>query len=257
MRKFNENKLPTLAKIMYNSQQKWVQENWKATLAAHANGINALLDSIGVFDVWKKVLSNKYGKISKELIPEIFMDSYMSAHFACMGLYKQANVCLRSQLETSLRLVYFSTHPVEYKWWCEGSTWYLGSKFKDVWGPSYQYFEMLEEVKCFHKSCNLGLFKSIPDFYKTLSQYVHGSAQSFLTKPNRISPKYNIGEYKKWETNFKDVQKYSNTIFVLGFAEVFRAEDVPVQRAILKIIKDKGYKNGLRKSLKLRISGRI
>jgi hypothetical protein len=174
-----------------------------------------------------------------------------------MGLYKQANVCLRAQLETSLRLVYFSMHPVEYKWWCAGSTWYLDSKFKDVWGPGYLYFERLEEVKCFEATCSVGLFGSIKTFYKTLSQYVHGSALSFQTKPNRISPKYNIGEYKKWETNFKDVQKYANTVFALGFAEAFKVSSVPMQRQILKIVKDTKYKNGIRTSLKLRITGRI
>ena len=257
MKKFDENKLPPLAKIMYVSQQKWGQENWKATLTAHARGINILLESICVFDSWKKILSTKYGKVAKELIPEIFMDSYMSVHFACMGLYKQANICLRAQLETSLRLVYFSTHPVEFKWWCEGKDWYLDPKFKDVWGPGYLYFEMLEEVECFDKTCSPKLFSRIKTFYKTLSQYVHGSVRSFQTNPSRISPKYKIDEYRNWETNLKNVQKYANTVLILGFAEVFKTQNTTVQRDILKIIKDRDYTKGLRKSLKLRIRGRI
>jgi hypothetical protein len=243
---------------MYISQQKWVAENWKNTLAIHARGINALLERCGAFDLWKKTLSSKYDKVAKELITEIFMDSYLSTHFACMGLYKQANVCLRSQLETSLRLVYFSTHPVEFIWWSKGSTWYLESKFKDVWGPAYQYFEKLEEVESFDKACSSNkLFASLNTFYKKLSKYVHGSVSAFQTTPNRIAPKYDKDEFGKWETNFKDVQKYANTILVLGFANVFKTLTVSTQRGILKAVEDRKYKEGLRKSLGLRFRGRI
>jgi len=256
MKTFDENRLLELTKIMYEIQQKWSDKNCKETLRIHHREIEKLLQKTQVFATWKSKVANKY-KVAKELIPEIFMDAYISIPFACMGLYKQANVCLRAQLETALRLVYFSTHPVEFKWWYEGSAWYLEAKSKDVWGIEYKYFRQLEEVKNFEKASNFGLFDNIKNFYKVLSKYVHGGVASFQTSPNRISPKYIKGEFNKWVANFRKVQKYVNTVLILGFSETFKASGADIQRKILKVVENDKCKTGLRQSLGLRIRGRI
>lgn len=257
MRKFNLNNLCKLTKTVYEHQQKWVNRNWETTLAAHNREINVFLERIDVFDLWKGLLKGKFNKAIEELIPEIFIDCYMSVHFASMGLYKQAHVCLRAQLETTLRLVYFSTHQIEFNWWYNGNRWYLDTGAKDVWGHEYKYFEQLENIKIFEKKCGAELFKNLRNLYKTLSQYVHTSAQSFQTRTDRISPKYNIDEFKKWATNFRETQKYVNTILILGFAEMFKSQGVDTQRKMLKAVENGKYKDGIRKSLGLRIRGRV
>lgn len=256
MKVFNKDRLPELTKIMYVIQQKGIDRNCEETLRIHFRELEKLLQKTQVFTIWKNKLANKYG-VAKELIPEIFMDAYISILFASMGLYKQANICLRAQLETALRLVYFSTHPVEFKWWYEGSEWYLDAKSKDVWGIEYKYFRQLEEVNSFEKVSDFGLFNNIKSFYKVLSKYVHGGAASFQTRPDRISPKYIRKEFNKWVGNFKKVQIYVNTILILGFAELFIAFGTDTQKKMLKIIENDKCKRGLRQSLKLKFRGRI
>jgi len=255
MKEFDSNRLLPLTRSMFEGQQKWSDRNWKETLSKHYRSIEKLVEKTQVFAIWKKRLGARYHDVAKELIPEIFMDAYMSIDFACMGLYKQANICLRAQLETTLRLVYFSTHQVEFKWWQSGSEWYLGDK--DVWGKGYIYFELLTEFKDYDGARKDKLFGRIRIFYKLLSHYVHSSVGTFQTKPNKISPKYEPDEFRKWKSNFNDVQKFVNVILALGFAETFKASDISIQRKILKTIETRNYKDGLRKSLKLRIPGRI
>lgn len=256
MSKLNINRLPTLTRSIYESQQKWSEKNWKETLQHHSRTINSLLEKVGIFDAWKKVLSRKYGRVAQELIPEIFMDSFLSIHFACMGLYKQANICARAELESALRLVYFSTHPVEYDWWYNGNEWYLSSS-KDVWGKGYEYFGQLSEVKKFNKQLSADFFSKIRVIYRKLSKYVHSGVASFQTGPERISPKYKIDDFGTWQSHFKEVQTLVNVILVLGFAVTFKGLNSTTQREILRTIEYPKFKGALRKSLGLRLRGRI
>lgn len=255
MNKFNINRIPTLTKNIYESQQKWAEQNWKDSLRHHYRKIDSLFEKIGIFDDWKKMLSRKC-KVAQELIPEIYMDSFLSINFACMGLYKQANICSRAELETALRLVYFSTHQVEYNWWYNGNEWYLSSS-KDVWGKGYEYFEQLGEIKKFDKQLNAKLFAKIRIIYRKLSKYVHSGATSFQTSAERISPKYKVDDFNKWASYFKEVQTLANIVLMLGFAETFKTLGSTTQRKILKAVDNQSFRGALRKSLDLRLRGRI
>lgn len=257
MAKFDPNNLPDLTKSMYVAQQNWSEQNWKDTLLKHSKEVEELFEKIKVYDLWENILRDTHGSISNDLIPEIRMDAILSVHFACMGLYKQANVCLRAQLETALRLVYFSTHPIEFKWWRNDNEWYLGLGGKDVWGKGYEYFYQLDEVKAFEKASNQKFFDAISKIYKVLSKYVHSGVPSFQTTQFRLSPKYKIDSYKKWGGNFKEVQDYINTLFSLGFSVEFKAQNAINQKKVLRVIRFAEFKKGVRKSLDLRFRGRI
>lgn len=257
MAKFDPNNLPELTKSMYVAQQNWSAQNWEDTLLKHSKEVEELFKKIKVYDLWENILRDKHSSVSNDLIPEIRMDAILSVHFACMGLYKQANVCLRAQLETALRLVYFSTHPIEFKWWRNGSEWYLGLGGKDVWGKGYEYFCQLDEVKAFEKALNQEFSNAINKIYKILSKYVHSGVPSFQTTPFRLSPKYKIDSYKKWSYNFREVQDCINTLFSLGFPVEFKAQNATNQKMVLQIIRSDKFKKGLRKLLDLRFGGRI
>lgn len=218
--------LPPNTKTMYESQEKWRTKASEGTLLAHKDEIEDLLEKANLFDLWSNSLQGS--EAARRLIPEIFMDAYMSIHFACYGLYKYANVCLRSQLETTLRLIYFSTHPVEFEWWRAGNEWYrAGLRTRDVWGEGYGYFEQLENVKKFEERCDEGqrLFqhaKKVTKIYQTLSTYVHSGVFSLQTKPDQFSPRYKIDEFSKWKSNFKEIQSYIHALLVLGFSKEFK-----------------------------------
>lgn len=213
-------------RTMYESQEKWRTKASEDTLSSHKDEIENLLEKANLFDIWSNSLQGS--EAARRLIPEIFMDGYMSIHFACYGLYKYANTCLRSQLETALRLIYFSTHPVEFDWWCKENKWYRsGLKNRDVWGEGYEYFKQLEYVKKFEGTCRTDqrLFtegSKVNRIYDRLSAYVHSGVFSLQTRPDEFSPRYKIQEYKKWTGNFKEIQSYINVLLALGFPEEFK-----------------------------------
>lgn len=254
MSKSNLSSLPDNTKIMHESQEKWRNKNWKETLEEHKSGIEKVIEKINLFDIWSNSLQDN--DAAERLIPEIFMDGYISIHFAGYGLYKHANICLRSQLETTLRLIYFSTHPVEFNWWCKGNEWYRkGLATRDVWGEKYEYFKELEYVKEFEKKCNEDrrLFqegKRVNKVYQKLSKYVHTSAFSFQTKPDDFSPKYKVEEFERWIDNFKEIQEYINILFILGFSKEFEKSSNTSQEKIKEIaIESSHYKEKLKEAL--------
>ena len=131
-------------KEIVQTQNKWANKNIKETRKSHDKELSELFHKIDVLDIWSNNLHQNI--IAEKLIKEIWMDAYISILLAIRGLYKYSNICLRSELETSLRLVYFFTHPIEYNWWLNGNDWF---RKQDVWGEGYKYFEELDKVKDF------------------------------------------------------------------------------------------------------------
>lgn len=218
--------LPTNLKTMYESEKKWRTKAWEESLSKHKDELERMLEKVNLLDIWADGLHSS--EASRQFVPEIFMDAHISVHFACCGLYKYANSCLRSQLETALRLIYFATHPVELNWWRSGNESYRsGLANKDVWGEGYKYFQELENVKQFESECKKGLKffsdgKRVSNIYKKLSTYVHSGTFSFQTKPDEFSPRYKTTDFKRWGNYFNEVQEYINTLLILGFLEEFK-----------------------------------
>lgn len=260
MKTFDLNKMPELIKILFKIQQTLVDTNSKETLRLHHKKIDELLRQTQVLVEWKVLLRKICPDLSKELIPEIFMDAYISIAFACMGMYKPANVSLRRELEIALRLVYFSTHQVEFRWWykkekAKGEAEYL--RKNNPLSEGYAYFRQLEEIRNFQDKCKdeghkIILFDEINKLYGKLSQFVHSAVSSFQTTSYRVSPKYDKEKFKNWVKNFEETQRYVNTIMILGFKKEFLALNIDIQKKILKVVGDKNYKKGLRKSLNLK-----
>lgn len=257
MKKFNYNRLPFLVRGLYNLQNKLLDKNIKDTFVKHNKDIEELLETTKVFDVWKDILRRKGNETIKIFMPEIFMDAYISVYFASIGLYKQANVSLRAQLETVLRLVYFSRHPVEFSWWQEGKDYF---KNKDVWFEDYIYFRRLQSIKQFQKISkkqgnNIILLDEIRKLYSLLSKYVHSRISSFQTSPVRFTPKYSNKEFRDWSKNFNKSKLYINLLLALGFSNEFENTTVTNQKKVLIAIKNSKLKKALRKSLNLKIVG--
>ncbi len=234
------------------NESQWRNKNWDKTLKKHKKEIEKLLQKITIFDIWSNSLQNN--EVAKRLIPEIFIDSYISIHFSCFGLYKYAHVCLRSQLETVLRLIFFSTHPVEFDWWTKGNEQYRSGLSRDVWGEGYKYFEELENVKKFEGKCDrekrLFRGKKINRVYKKLSRYVHSGPMYFQTKPDEFSPRYELGEFRKWIKSFKEVQELVSTLLALSFPKEFKKMSRTSREKIIKTgIESSHYRKVLRKTL--------
>ena len=249
--------LPTETKTTHESQNKWRRKNWERTLKEHKQDIEVLLKKISLFDIWSNKL--QHNDVAVKLIPEIFMDAYISIHFAGYGLYKYAHMCLRSELETALRLVFFSTHEVEFNLWSKGKEWYREKyNWPDVWGRGYAYFTLLDVIREFEELCddNKELFGdkgkgAISRVHKELSKFIHSGAGHFQTRADRVSPKYDPNEFSGWHETYEKVQTYIHIILTLGLANKFK-DMTPTQRnKILDIGMDSYYKTRVKQALNL------
>lgn len=242
--------LPSETKRLHESQNIWRRKNWEKTLAEHKDDIEKMIQELNLFDIWSNKL--QYVVAAKILIPEIFMDAYISIHFACYGLYKYANMSLRSELETALRLIFFSKHEVEFNWWLEGDEWYRERQnYPDVWGRNYIYFQQLKPIKDFENKCetHMKLFAgdaNISKVYKKLSKSIHSSAEHFQTRPDRVSPAYDLEELKRWIDDYIRIQTYIQILLSLGFAEEFKA----LKKGEMKKILEKGMEEYYRERVK-------
>jgi len=248
-------KLPRLTEEMHKAYIKWSSNNFDKTLSKHSKETEKMINKISAFDLWSDCLHDN--NAAKKLIPEIFWDAYMSIIFSTLSLYKYAYMCLRSQLETTLRLVYFSSHPIEFNWWQEENKWYKGKLIINrVWGKGYDYFENLEFIKLFENKCrkDMQLFANgnkLRKLYQNLSQYVHSSARSLQTAATRLSPKYKISEFNKWKKSFSDLHEYINIIFILTFFSFFKKMTNAGKNEIVKKgIKGRQYKELIKEIVK-------
>lgn len=256
MTKFRVSDLPTETKTTHESQNKWRRKNWQKTLKEHKQDIEKLLKKISLFDIWSTRLQQN--DVAIKLIPEIFMDAYISIHFAGYGLYKYAYMCLRSELETALRLVFFSTHPIEFEWWFDDDEWYSTTlDYPFVWGKRYHYFQNLKNIREFEERCedDKKLFKKkdcgIKGVYGELSGSIHSGREHFQTKADRVSPKYDSDKFREWYETYEKVQTYINIILALGFADEFRDMTNTQRKKILGTGMDTYYKEKLKQILGL------
>lgn len=229
MPSFKVSDLPEKTRIMHETQTKWRKKNWEDTLKNHSSDLENLMSLIELFDIWKNRLPRK--DVTRSLSREIYTDAYYSIHLACLGLYKNAYMSLRSQFETAMRLIYFSNHPVEYELWQGGEEKWMGDLLKgsDVWGQNFKYFIYIPEINELERRItqnDLWLTKGnspkLREIYSKLSKHVHSVGPYLQTRSGSLSIKYNQDEFNSWGEMFSDVQKYINILFALCFSDRFK-----------------------------------
>jgi len=224
---------------MHEHQNRWRNKVWQKTLANHGIQIEDSLKKLDVLSIW----STRFDTVTsaQELIPETWMDGYVSLTFAGMGLHKYANMSLRSSLETALRFVYFSNHPIEFNWWKNGSRWYINDGFTHVWGKKFKYFSNLSSFKEFEEVCakHKKLFGksqlSIQGLYRRLSESIHTRAGQLQTSETSFSPVYERKKFHQWFVLFRNTQTCINIVFALFAKDSFKEMSAEDKKSILDI----------------------
>lgn len=251
---FRRASLPELTGKMYDNQKKWQSKIYQKTLAKNVSEIESLLEKMNLFDIWSNCLQDN---VAKKLVPEMYIDAYTSISFACFGFYKYAYMCLRSELETALNLVFFSKHPVEFGWWLGDSDWYKEmTGGSHSWGRGYAYFIKLPNFGIFEKNCkeHLRLFEgkeNVGKEYRRLSEFIHSGASFFQTGPERISPEYKVGKFKQWCSEWKNVQNLVNIILAVEFKDNLKSTAGQNCEPIVNLGIEKPYRAILKGFLKI------
>ncbi|MFH2106491.1 MAG: hypothetical protein ABII22_04470 [Candidatus Micrarchaeota archaeon] len=240
MRKITISKLPKLLQTVHKAQVKWKNDNYSESVHDFQNEIESILELLNLYAKWKSKFHDE--KITQKMFPEIFMDGISSLHFALLGLYKYSNMCLRSQLETALRLIYFIDHKREYNWWLQDNEWYRKQSLSYVWGSDFSYFKELKNIRDFDNACDgpKKIFSAkkkkgdlLENIYGQLSKSIHASATHFQTSTGRYSPRYTKNKMEEWISNFKKIQCYIFICLILVFPEEFKKMIASDQDVIL------------------------
>lgn len=204
------------------SYTKSIGMSMKDSLKYNRTFLEKSLKKIDTIDIWANSLQDNDS--CTQLLQELVMDSFTSVVFSFSGLYKYANATLRSSLETSLKVAYFSKHPIEYGWWKKDKSWQ--SNVKNVWGTGYDYFKSIENVEVIDKSLKgSGLFKSgrytIPRIYSDLSKYVHTGFNRRQMTGENYSPEFDRDFFRKWNNTYTEVMRKINLLFICIFNTEF------------------------------------
>lgn len=237
--RFRIKDLPEWTKLFYDMQSDR-RNVFKITLANQKPIIEGMLLKLNIYSVWTNMLLKN--PVAGQLIPEIFIDSNSSMLFGCFGLFKYAYMCMRSELETALRLIFFRHHPKEFKWWLDGKIWWPGARQSShVWGVNYSYFQNLEKIDMFDEACpeHLTLFKkkkNIYNSYKLLSNSIHSSAKHFQTSSDQLSTSYDIGKFNQWVRTWERIESQVNILLSLGFFEELNSKSDDTYTSIKRSI---------------------
>jgi hypothetical protein len=171
------------------------------------------------------------------LVSEIFIDIYASIHFSLCGLYKYADMALRSALENALNVAYFYGHPVEFRWWQNGGEWYLVNKHPHPWGDGYNYFLLLASELPGNKGEST-IEKELSTEYRALSKSIHSTSQKLQTKGFKLAPTVDIGRFKQWSVRMNRILSMINSVLVLALRDKFQNMKVQDKTLVDEVILD-------------------
>ncbi|MBM4845208.1 hypothetical protein HYO58_16855 [Vibrio parahaemolyticus] len=171
-----------------------------------------------IFKSWKDGV-NHIGTLElDEIFNELHQDVNSSYYLASMGLYRTANMHLRSMIELSLQLVYFYEHPVEFKKWRNGGFVIKHDKLKEYIKeyPSFENQPLKGEVNT--------LMEQISKEWKNYSKHIHAESLSYFQtqKQSGSANAFTEADFGMWKSNFVKIVIKINKLFKLFFSDPYK-----------------------------------
>lgn len=171
-----------------------------------------------IFKNWKEGINSAGCVDLNEIFDELHQDVNASYYLSLMGLYRTANMHLRSLIELSLQLLYFYEHPVELKKWKFG-------KFIIKFDKLSEY---LKEYPGFSDEQTLTqagrLIDQISKEWKNYSKHIHAESLIYFQtqKKSGCNKSFNIEDFSVWKSSFVKIVLKINNLFMLFFSEQYR-----------------------------------
>ncbi|MUJ21375.1 hypothetical protein GNP80_04485 [Aliivibrio fischeri] len=183
-----------------------------------------------VFKNWKDGINHVGFKELDEIFDELHQDVNASYYLASMGLYRTANMHLRSMIELSLQLLYFFEHPIELKKWKEGDFVIKHDKLKDYLKeyPDFNSQPLKSQVDT--------LIEQISKEWKHFSKHIHAESLNYFQtqKESDYTNSFKIADFGIWKCNFTKIINKINKLFLLFFSNQYKL--FPSQNKDLLII---------------------
>lgn len=182
------------------------------------------LNSIDIFNIYLCTLIFKNWKDGiihigfnnlNEIFDELHQDVNSSYYLASMGLYRTANMHLRSTIELSLQLLYFYDHPIELKKWKNGGFIIKHDKLKDYL-KDYPYFKPPSK----ENEISI-LIEQISREWKNYSKHIHAESINYFQTQNQshCNKSFDIPIFERWKSNFIKIIEKINNLFKIFFSE--------------------------------------
>jgi len=173
----------------------------------------------------------------ENLLAELLTDIRNSFILACIGAYRPAITFLRSILELTLQFIYYYHHPVEYKWWRDGSH-HIG--FKEL-------VEYVQKITAFKQLIKSDVTERLRKQYKDLSKFVHAEDVWHTQSQGKFDIlRFNKANLGRWRTHYKRTLSLCNLLLISYFAD--ELSDFPADaRETILLNATKGVRTGFEK----------
>lgn len=167
-----------------------------------------------LFKNWKTGLNSINNDLLDNIFNEIQQDINLSFHLSAYGLYRTANMHLRSSIELSLQLIYFFDHYVEYQLWKSGKFVIKHEKLT-TYIKTHPKFKK-EEIEDIDSIVN-----KITGRWKSFSKHIHAESLSFFhtEKLSSKSNHFEIGDFNMWKSGFLRTTNLLNSLFLCFFKD--------------------------------------
>lgn len=172
---------------------------------------------------------------SNKFLREIRSDGIASILLTLSGLRKQAALSLRGILEGTLKQIYYSEHPVEYKWLSDYSKYYL--EWKDL--IKYTNSRVFSNEK---RLCNK-ISAKVQEIYFDLSKYIHASNPKYFSITTFMKAiEFDKDFFAYYTEKLDEVVNYSNALLVVFQWDEYKNFDSNTKSIIKKSISKEVYK---------------
>lgn len=202
-------------------------DSYKKDFSIFSNSTLAHLKTIDIFEMYWSTLIFKNWKDGvnhiginelDEIFDELHQDVNSSYYLASMGLYRTANMHLRSMIELSLQLLYFYEHPVELKKWRAGDFVIKHEKLKDYIKdyPNFTHQPLKTQIDT--------LVEQISKEWKCYSKHIHAESLIYFQTQKQATPtsNFNVANFGVWKSGFTKIVLKINKLFMLFFAENYK-----------------------------------
>lgn len=208
---------------------------WDSTSTTYSNkDLTNCFAATLIFKNWLICLNHKGINNLDGIFWEIHEDINASFFHSYFGHYRSAYMHLRSVIELSLQLLYFSQHEVEYEQW-------KNAEFRIKHEELSSYLKKHPRLKSITSN---NLITDITKNWKLFSKYIHAEAPNYFQTSlmSAKSKTISLPDFNVWKSNYLKTSYQINKLFLLFFQPLLNSFPSRNKEFLLRNMKAKDLK---------------